>query len=182
MRVIYNSQEFVDLCPKFIKMVKTIKHYSTLKIRDDSDFLNASYMMRSVLQGGNHLQFQSARIFHISNQHNMVIGIGTPAVKPINIIEIDLQGVVRGFCFYKKSDKLEIQVRNDWGGHHDTTVLDIPKYDYHSFEEQMFQLSCTEDFYYVLRFFMEMKIAFNSNLYVDMRYFDFDKVFVEGRV
>lgn len=177
MKVIFNSQEFVDLCPKFVKMVNLIKHQSTLKERYDAQFLNKTYMMRSVLQGGGNFQFQSARIFRMNNQHDMIIGVGTPVDK-VNIIEIDLQGIVRGFSFYKKSDKLEIRLLNGWG--HDTTVIDIPKYNYHEFEEQMFQMSCTENSYYLLRFFMEMKISFNSNLFVNMRDFEFDEVFLEG--
>lgn len=181
MQVNFNSQEFLDLCPKFIKMVNSIKHYSTLKIKDDSGLLNKPFMMRAKQQGG-HGSFQSARIFHMSNQRDMIVGVGTPADKKINLIEVNMSGIVRGFAFYKKSDHLTIVTRNNWGGHHSSRVIDIPKYNYHEFEEQMFQMSCAEEYYYLLRFFMQLQIAFNSNLYVNMMDFDFNTIFVEGTV
>ncbi|AXC38900.1 UNVERIFIED_ORG: hypothetical protein [Escherichia phage CMSTMSU] len=78
--------------------------------------------------------------------------------------------------FKKKCTEIDVYTMI-WGYPELYRTINIPKYNYNSFEEQCFQLSCTDPDYAIIQFYMELQMAFNSNLNINLLKVDFDEVF-----
>lgn len=163
----------LDLVKGIKKYVPIMKNAAINKL----DILNENYTQRSVLNIKGGLQ---NTVISPKHSNEGIIRIGSARNWNFNIVRVDMRtGELIEVFYYKKSDKIQIQL-TQYGYIYEKHDITIPKYNYHEQEEQFFQMSCTDDKYYLKRFFMELQIAFSSNYYMNVRMSDFSDIFKEN--
>lgn len=173
MNVNYNSEEILVLLDEIKKYIPIVKNAAI----NDLDILTENYKMKKVIQ--NNGSFQSALILPQYSDHNsnIVLGVGYPRTVNTNVIRVNMKTeCIEEIFYYKKSDIINFQIMQYRYVYASKDII-IPKYNYDALEEQFFQLSCTDDMYFLKRFFMEMQINFSSNFYMNINNIKFEDIF-----
>lgn len=170
----YNADEMQELSRKINIIVPLLKDCSTGLI-PSRDIIKEGYYLQAVYKGGT---FHRCRVLRDGLPALTLIGIGI-AICGTNRLYLNEKNQIMNLFYTGKSTELYFGIQNWWDTVKSSTI-EIPKYNYNAFEEQMFQLSCTDDMYMILRLYMEMQMNFRSNLYIDTSTFEFEDVFVDG--
>lgn len=162
-----------DLSKKIRTIVPVLKKCSTGLI-DPSTVISEKYNFHYVLQGTGAFQKCEVREKHVID--TSLFSIGAPMSN--NTIFLDDAGNIQQLTFKKRKKNNNIGVyAMKWGQPDLKREIHIPKYNYNAFDEQCFQLSCTDPDYAIIQFYMELQIAFNSNLYINLLAMNIDEVF-----
>lgn len=168
---IHDSDALQDLSNKICTAVPVLKKCSTGLI-DPSTVLKPEYDFHKLLQGNG--LFQKCEVRQQNVIDTSIFSIGTPVAS--NTVVLDHEGSIQHISFKKKCTEIDVYAMK-WGYPEIMYSVQIPKYNYHSFEEQCFQLSCTDPNYAIIQFYMELQMAFNSNVNINLLAMDFDAVF-----
>lgn len=162
-----------DLSKKIRTIVPVLKKCSTGLI-DPSTVISEMYDFHKLLQGNGAFQKCEIREKHVIDTSLFSIGSSVSG----NAILLDKDGNIQQLSFKKKKKNNDISMyAMKWGRPEVMYTINMPKYNYHAFEEQCFQLSCTDPDYAIIQFYMELQMAFNSNLNINLLKVDFDEVF-----
>ena len=161
-----------DLSKKIRTIVPVLKKCSTGLI-DPSTVISEKYDFHKLLQGNGAFQKCEIREKHVID--TSLLSIGSAVHKNVVYLESRSE-TIRQMTFKKKCTEIDVYTMI-WGYPELYRTINIPKYNYNSFEEQCFQLSCTDPDYAIIQFYMELQMAFNSNLNINLLKVDFDEVF-----
>lgn len=176
MNININNPESLEYFYSFITKAVPLIKQSFLEGTEDK-LLNSKYTIDGSVQEKSSA-FQSCEVRNVFCKSEVPVIIGTSVSN--SFMTVDDDGKILRFEYTRKSNVFELFTNTKYKFSSSCNAFLIPEYNYTEFEEQCFQLRCTDENCELMIFLMKLRMVMNNTFAMYLPFLKVNEVFNEG--